>query len=56
MEHVIMVSGTFAEWRGKRFVHSTHGEVFEWLNRPGRIAEPADEAVVSDGEFIDSVL
>ena len=56
LEHVIMVSGTFAEWRGKRFVHSTHGEVFEWLNRPGRIAEPADEAVVSDCEFIDSVL
>jgi hypothetical protein len=56
LEHVIMVSGTFAEWRGKRFVHSSHGEVFEWLNRPGLIAEPAAEAVVSDCEFIDSVL
>jgi hypothetical protein len=56
LERVIMVSGTFAEWRGKRFVHSSHGEVLEWLNRPGLIAEPAAEAVVSDCEFIDSVL
>jgi hypothetical protein len=34
--HVIMVSGTFAEWRDKRFVsHSSGAATFEWLKNAG---------------------
>ncbi|MGA8273496.1 MAG: alginate lyase family protein [Candidatus Sulfotelmatobacter sp.] len=34
--HVIMVSGSFADWRGKRFVSNPgRTETFEWLSHPG---------------------
>ena len=56
--HVIMVSGSFAEWRGKRFVsHPSPIESFEWLSRPGlRNAFSSEgnlpeDTVVSDFEF-----
>jgi hypothetical protein len=60
--HVIMVSGSFAEWRGRQFVsHASAGDTFEWLDRPewknvfssqGNVAE--DELVI-DFEVFDSV-
>jgi hypothetical protein len=58
--HVIMVSGSFAEWHGKRFVsHASAIETFEWADRPGfRNASEGNlqkEALVSDFEFLDSV-
>ena len=56
--HVIMVSGSFAEWRGKRFVsHPSPVESFEWLSRPGlRNAFSSEgnlpeDTVVTDFEF-----
>jgi hypothetical protein len=42
LKHVIMVSGSFAEWRGKRFIsHSSSTETFEWLKRAGVEQEPS---------------
>src|SRR5207302_4082905 len=44
--HVIMISGSFAEWGGKRFVsHPSPSESFEWLHRSG-----GKKAFSSDGE------
>ena len=60
LAHVIMVSGSFAEWRGKRFVsHSSPIESFEWLSGPdwSRASSSAggtEDAVVSEFEFSDS--
>ena len=60
--HVIMVSGSFAEWRGKRFVsHSSAMETFEWSRRPGSRqalcsqGNAVEDTVVSDFEVLDSV-
>lgn len=57
--HVIMVSGSFGEWRGKRFVsHPSRTEVFEWLNLAGSKTferNVAEDSVVSDFEVLDSV-
>jgi hypothetical protein len=60
--HVIMVSGSFAEWRGKRFVsHPSRAESFEWVSRAGsEKASSTDgnmpgEALIRDFEVIDSV-
>lgn len=45
--HVIMVSGSFAEWRGKRFVsHPSRAEIFEWVSRAG-----SDRVFSSDGNM-----
>jgi hypothetical protein len=59
--HVIMVSGGFAEWRGKRFVsHPSPKENFEWLSRPGSgrafasEGNAAEDTVVDDFEVLDS--
>jgi len=57
--HVIMVSGSFAEWRGERFVSRTQGvESFEWSNRPGfESASPADrppKVAIGNFEILDS--
>jgi Heparinase II/III-like protein/Heparinase II/III N-terminus len=44
--HVIMVSGSFAEWRGKRFVsHPPGREHFEWSNRTGLENSPANNVL-----------
>jgi hypothetical protein len=63
LAHVIMVSGTFAEWRGKRFVsRSSPDTVFEWLNQPGstnafsHAGEQVEQGVVSTFEFVNGVL
>ena len=60
--HVIMISGSFAEWGGKRFVsRPTTTETLEWLNRSeGKEAfssdgEASEDSVVSDFEVFDSV-
>lgn len=59
--HVIMVSGSFAEWRGKRFVtRPALVEVFEWSKRRGSskassAGNLAEDSVVSGFEVFDSV-
>jgi hypothetical protein len=57
LAHVIMVSGSFAEWRGKGFVsHSSPIENFEWLSDHGMrklSAGGAEDAVVTEFEFSD---
>ena len=58
LAHAIMVSGSFAEWRGKRFVsRSSPAAVFEWLNHPGVIAPAGkeQEEVVPEFDFVDAV-
>ena len=57
-----MVSGSFIEWRGRRFVsRPSPTESFEWVKRPGLIKASstevgqAEEGVVSEFEFFDSV-
>jgi len=59
--HVIMVSGSFGEWRSQRFVsHPAHTEVFEWVSRPGSklafssAGDVVENSVVSS-EVFDSV-
>jgi hypothetical protein len=57
--HVIMVSGSFAEWRGEWFISRTPSvESFEWSNRPGfKSASPADgrpEEAIANFEVLDS--
>jgi hypothetical protein len=62
LAHVIMVSGSFAEWRGKRFaLHSSPDAGFEWLNHPLTKARSLDgdqakHGVVSEFEFVDSAV
>src|SRR5712691_9492537 len=60
--HVIMVGGSFGEWRGKRFVsHPSRSERFEWLNRPASRkafsseSKLVEDSVLSDFEVFDSV-
>jgi hypothetical protein len=60
--HVIMVSGSFAEWRGKRFVsHPGPVKSFEWLSRAGLRKAFSSEGgipentVASNFEFLDPV-
>jgi hypothetical protein len=59
LAHVIIVSGSYAEWRGKPFVSiPSPVEAFEWLSHldlktPLRQAE---EGVVSEFEFVDGVV
>ena len=60
--HVIMVSGSFAEWDGRRFVsHPAAVESFEWSDRPGiRASSRAEgssphDALVRHFEILDSV-
>jgi hypothetical protein len=62
LAHVIMLSGTFAEWRGHRFVsHPLALESFEWWDRPGfkkafsSRSDVAEDTLDSDFEFFDSV-
>jgi hypothetical protein len=61
LAHVIMVSGSFAEWRDQRFVSpSSPAESFEWLNRSSlaKVSAGGDQpeyGVVSEFEFVDSV-
>jgi hypothetical protein len=62
LAHVIMVLGTFARWRGKRFLsHPSHVEDFEWVGRDGSnkvlssTGSVLEDAVVSDFEFLDPV-
>jgi hypothetical protein len=57
-----MVSGSFAEWHGKRFVSLPSAiESFDWANGAGlRTASPSEGnplegALVNDFEFLDSV-
>jgi hypothetical protein len=60
--HVIMVSGSFGEWRGKRFISQPSPmESFEWLSHPeskkafclgGTVL---DDSVITDFEVLDSV-
>ena len=60
--HVIMVSGSFAEWRGKRFVsHPGPVKSLEWLSRAGLRKAFSSEGgipentVTSNFEFLDPV-
>ena len=60
--HVIMVSGSFGEWRGKRFVSCpSHSGSFEWLSHPGSTkafsseGNVLEDSVVSDFAVFDSV-
>jgi Heparinase II/III-like protein/Heparinase II/III N-terminus len=62
LAHVIMVSGSFAEWRGKRFVSlPSPAESFECLGRSGAReffssdGKVAESSVVDDFEILDSV-
>jgi Heparinase II/III-like protein/Heparinase II/III N-terminus len=52
--HVIMVSGSFGEWRGKRFVslQSTE-ETFEWVSRSKGNA--TEDSAIKDFEIFDPV-
>ena len=60
--HVIMISGSFAEWRGKRFVSPpSRTEIFEWVSGPG-LKNPfspetniLQDSVINDFEVFDSV-
>ncbi|MFZ0761880.1 MAG: alginate lyase family protein [Candidatus Sulfotelmatobacter sp.] len=59
--HVIMVSGSFAEWRGQRFVSRPSPiESFEWLNVAGSRkafsseGDMPEDTVISDFELFDS--
>lgn len=62
LAQVIMVSGSFAEWDGRRFVsHPSALESFEWSDRPGLKTTSSSEdnhsqdALVRDFEILDSV-
>jgi len=62
LTHVIMVAGTFVDWRGKRFVSQpSRSESFEWNNHSGpmKAFSPAgsmlDDSVVIDFEAVDSI-
>lgn len=62
LAHVIMVSGTFAQWRRKQFVlHPSPIESFEWVSRarsrkvPSSRSNLLEDEVVSDFEFLDSM-
>jgi hypothetical protein len=57
-----MVSGSFGEWRGKRFISQpSRTQSFEWLSHPeskkafcsGGIV--LDDSVITDFEVLDSV-
>lgn len=59
--HVIMVSGSFAEWRGKRFVsQASVTESFEWADGAGlenssaSEGNPRETSLIIDFEFLDS--
>ena len=52
VRHVIMVSGSFGEWRGKRFVsHPAHTQKFEWISSAG-----SKQASSSDGSVVDDTV
>jgi hypothetical protein len=52
--HVIMVSGTFGEWRGKRFIsRASFTESFEWSNRSQ--GDASEHATLRDFEVCDPV-
>jgi hypothetical protein len=60
--HVIMISGSFAEWRGKRFVSQPSvTEILEWADgTESKISSasegnPLEKSVVTNLEFLDSV-
>ena len=60
--HVIMVSGSFGEWRGKRFVSQpSRTDSFEWLSHLGSKkalcseATVLDDSVITDFEVLDYV-
>lgn len=59
--HVIMVSGSFGEWRGKRFVSPPpRTEVFEWVSGPeptksSHETNRLQDSVIADFEVFDSV-
>ncbi len=62
LTHVIMVTGSFGEWRGKRFLsRQSPTEIFEWQNGPEREktstsrSNPRQDSVVCDFEIFDSV-
>lgn len=53
--HVIMVSGSFGEWRGKRFVsHRSLMESFEWLSRSE--GDVPEQLAIKDFEVFDPVF
>lgn len=60
--HVIMVAGSFAEWRGKRFVsRPPQTETFEWMSRAGSgkafssEGKVMEDSAITDFEIFDSV-
>lgn len=62
LTHVIMVSGSFGEWGGKRFVSPPSGEVFEWVKGSATQHLSSSEVgtletfVITDPDVLDSVL
>lgn len=62
LEHVVMVSGSYAQWQDKQFiVHPTRVERFEWVaGRDGPKTYSSDRAALEraevDFEFLDPVL
>lgn len=56
LQHVIMVSGSFAEWRGKRFIsRSSPVASFEWLSHRVTASATDQQEVISEFGFIESV-
>jgi len=62
VQHVIMVSGSFGEWRGKRFVSlPAHTQILEWMSRDGSKQSSSsgdgvvDDSVIKDFEVFDPV-
>jgi hypothetical protein len=54
LAHVIMISGTFCEWRGKRVVTTPMcEEIFEWQSADGMTYSSSREAVVLENVEID---
>jgi hypothetical protein len=54
LAHVIMISGTFCEWRGKRIVSTAaREEIFEWQNTDGMTYSSSGKAFVLENVEID---
>jgi hypothetical protein len=52
LTHIVMLSGTFAEWGGKRFVtRPSRTEIFEWVS-PDLDRRVSSGNLVSDGSIV----
>ncbi|MCU1304264.1 MAG: putative Heparinase family protein [Candidatus Sulfotelmatobacter sp.] len=59
LQHVIMVSGSFGEWRGKRFVSNpSRSQIFEWTSAARSKSDSSagvDDSVIKDFAVFDPV-